>query len=108
DNAIVVAPPGRDDELAALTGALREARVGPARLVVVEGEPGIGKTRLLDDFATAVSSSAALSGGGAALSGGGAALSGGVPGGVPVLRCRGDEQAGGLPLQPLLDGLAAH
>jgi DNA-binding CsgD family transcriptional regulator len=37
----------RDDELGALQAALRETQAGRGRLVVVEGAPGIGKTRLL-------------------------------------------------------------
>jgi predicted ATPase len=40
---------GRDSEFAALMAAV--AGVGPAgRLLVIEGEPGIGKTRLADEF----------------------------------------------------------
>lgn len=49
------APPlvGRDAELAALLGAV--ARVGPpGRLLVIEGEPGIGKTRLATAVVDAV------------------------------------------------------
>jgi len=37
---------GRDAELDALRGALAAARAGHGRLVLVAGEPGIGKTRL--------------------------------------------------------------
>jgi tetratricopeptide (TPR) repeat protein len=42
---------GRSPELAALDLALTEASCGMPRLVVVGGEPGIGKSRLLDEFA---------------------------------------------------------
>ena len=52
----VVAPPvdreplvGRAEELAAVRGALGHADAGRARLAVVSGEPGIGKTRLADE-----------------------------------------------------------
>ena len=37
----------RDDEVAALHEALDRARAGSGRLVIIEGEPGIGKTTLL-------------------------------------------------------------
>ena len=38
----------RDDELQVLGRLLEEARAGSGRMVLVEGPPGIGKTRLLD------------------------------------------------------------
>ena len=41
---------GRDRELALLERLLDEARAGAARFVVVTGEPGIGKTRLLSEL----------------------------------------------------------
>ncbi|MEA2293270.1 MAG: hypothetical protein QOE86_909 [Solirubrobacteraceae bacterium] len=41
---------GRDQELAVLEQALTEAREGRGRLVVIAGEPGIGKTRLLEEL----------------------------------------------------------
>lgn len=44
---------GRSRELTALLDALDGARAGAARTIVVAGEAGIGKTRLLDEFATA-------------------------------------------------------
>ena len=40
----------RDGELAALDGALADARGGEGRVVAVEGPAGIGKTRLLDEL----------------------------------------------------------
>ncbi len=46
---------GRDSELALLREAFDEAVAGPScRLVTVVGEPGIGKTRLLSEFALSV------------------------------------------------------
>jgi DNA-binding CsgD family transcriptional regulator len=38
----------RDAELAVLSGALTDALGGTGRVVLIEGSPGIGKTRLLD------------------------------------------------------------
>jgi class 3 adenylate cyclase len=43
---------GRETELAALTSAYDQATSGQARVVMVVGEPGIGKTRLLEEAAT--------------------------------------------------------
>jgi class 3 adenylate cyclase/tetratricopeptide (TPR) repeat protein len=42
---------GRDPEFARLTGRLEEAAAGGGGLAMVLGEPGIGKTRLLDELA---------------------------------------------------------
>lgn len=42
---------GRDDELARLAGVLERARRGEARAVLVAGDAGVGKTRLLDEAA---------------------------------------------------------
>jgi DNA-binding CsgD family transcriptional regulator len=39
---------GRENEVAALRAAWRSARNGSARVVAVEGDPGIGKTALID------------------------------------------------------------
>ena len=41
---------GREDELAALFDAFREVSEGSPRVVFISGEPGIGKTHLLDHF----------------------------------------------------------
>lgn len=41
---------GRDAELGALAAALARAAAGRGRLVAITGEPGIGKTRLVDEF----------------------------------------------------------
>ena len=42
---------GRDHELHALERLLGDAREGASRFVIVTGEPGIGKTALLDELA---------------------------------------------------------
>ncbi|MFE9452857.1 AAA family ATPase [Streptomyces sp. NPDC006739] len=42
---------GRDEELARLTGVLERARSGAARAVLIAGDAGVGKTRLLDEAA---------------------------------------------------------
>jgi DNA-binding SARP family transcriptional activator len=56
---VFAAPPqaplvGREAELARLRGAWAEARTSGRRLVVVSGEPGIGKTRLAAELARLV------------------------------------------------------
>ena len=38
---------GRDDELALLSGLLRDLAQGSGSAVLIEGEPGIGKTALI-------------------------------------------------------------
>ncbi|MEU6508185.1 AAA family ATPase [Streptomyces sp. NPDC046942] len=50
---VFTAPPliGRDEELARLLGVLERARGGEARGVLVAGDAGVGKTRLLDEVA---------------------------------------------------------
>ncbi|MFF0085147.1 AAA family ATPase [Streptomyces canus] len=40
---------GREDELTRLSGVLERARSGEARAVLVAGDAGVGKTRLLDE-----------------------------------------------------------
>ncbi len=42
---------GRQQELAVLTAALDDALSGRGRLVMLAGEPGIGKTRLARELA---------------------------------------------------------
>jgi DNA-binding CsgD family transcriptional regulator len=42
---------GRDDELARLFGVLERARGGEARAVLIAGDAGVGKTRVLDEVA---------------------------------------------------------
>jgi len=44
---------GRDAPLARLTAALERARAGERRLVLIGGEPGIGKTRLMAELCAA-------------------------------------------------------
>jgi DNA-binding SARP family transcriptional activator/tetratricopeptide (TPR) repeat protein len=54
DTAPATAPAtivGRDQEWAQLTGQWRKAEAGRAELVVVTGEAGIGKTRLVEELA---------------------------------------------------------
>ena len=51
---------GRSRELAALSAALRQAAAGDARLALVAGEPGIGKTELARAFARAAGNDGAL------------------------------------------------
>ncbi len=42
---------GRDEELARLTGVLDRARAGAAGAVLIAGDAGVGKTRVLDEVA---------------------------------------------------------
>jgi eukaryotic-like serine/threonine-protein kinase len=42
---------GRERELAELRAGLADVRAGHGRLFLLSGEPGIGKTRLADEFA---------------------------------------------------------
>src|SRR6201995_5220222 len=51
---------GRDHELAVLSAALRHAATGDARLALVSGEPGIGKTELARAFARTAAKDGAL------------------------------------------------
>ena len=51
---------GRSHELAVLSAALHQAAAGDARLALVSGEPGIGKTELARAFARAAAASGAL------------------------------------------------
>lgn len=46
---------GRDAELSKLSAAWREARAGKGQLVVVQGEPGVGKSRLVGELSRALS-----------------------------------------------------
>jgi len=47
---------GRDSEIAALRDVWEKVRAGEGQMVVVEGEAGIGKTRLVDEFAARLES----------------------------------------------------
>ena len=87
---VVAQPPetavlgGRETELAELGRAFDRAASGGTELVVVEGEPGIGKTMLVDAWSRRVGAEAV------------------------VLRGRCDELGRDLPLQPVADALADH
>jgi predicted ATPase len=58
--AASLAPAGRGPKLARLQGALGEALGGERRAVLVTGEPGIGKSTLLDAFLTPLAAQADL------------------------------------------------
>lgn len=75
---------GREPELAMLDQALAKATAGAAQLVVIDGEPGIGKTALLDAWAER------------------------VPKDQTVLRGKGHEFGGGFPLDAVAGALADH
>ncbi len=51
---------GRSSEIAVLSAAVESAVAGRTAVVVVEGEPGIGKTRLLEEVAVLAGQRAAL------------------------------------------------
>jgi tetratricopeptide (TPR) repeat protein len=80
------APPGgligRDSELAMLAGLVQRLAAGHGGAVLIEGEPGIGKSALVR-----------------------AALTGATGLGCQVFWGAGDELDQALPLQPLVDGL---
>ncbi len=73
---------GRDDEMALLTGLIKEAARGRGSSVLIEGEPGIGKSALVR---AAVAEAPAV--------------------GCQVFWGAGDELGQQLPLLPFLDGL---
>ena len=73
---------GRDSELATLTGLIREVAAGRGGSVLIEGEPGIGKSALVR-----------------------AALAEAPEAGCQVFWGAGDELGQALPLLPLLEGL---
>ena len=73
---------GRDSEMALLTGLVKEVALGRGRPVLIEGEPGIGKSALVR---VAVAEAPAL--------------------GCQVFWGAGDELGQALPLLPFLDGL---
>jgi DNA-binding CsgD family transcriptional regulator/tetratricopeptide (TPR) repeat protein len=73
---------GRDSELALLAGLVREAVAGRGASVLIEGEPGIGKSTLVRT-----------------------ALAGAAEAGCAVFWGSGDELGQALPLLPLLEGL---
>jgi len=73
---------GRDGELSLLAERLREATMGRGGAVAVEGEAGVGKTRLVEEFLGYARSR-----------------------GVQVLSGRCYERELGVPLEPVLDAL---
>src|SRR6516165_4587213 len=73
---------GRDNELALLSGLLRETARGRGSSVLIEGEPGIGKSALVR-----------------------AAVAEAPAAGCEVFWGAGDELGQALPLLPFLDGL---
>jgi DNA-binding CsgD family transcriptional regulator/tetratricopeptide (TPR) repeat protein len=73
---------GRGSELAMLEALMREVAGGEGRTVLIEGEPGVGKSTLVRT-----------------------ALTGAADGGFQVFWGSGDELGQALPLLPLLDGL---
>jgi len=73
---------GRDSELAMLTGLIHEVAAGQGSSVLIEGEPGIGKSALVR-----------------------AALAEAAGAGCQVFWGAGDELGQALPLLPLLEGL---
>ena len=73
---------GRDSEMALLTGLIRQVARGRGSSVLIEGEPGIGKSELAR-----------------------AAVAGAPEAGCEVFWGAGDELGQALPLLPFLDGL---
>ena len=73
---------GRDSEMALLTGLIREVAKGRGSSVLIEGEPGIGKSELVR-----------------------VAVAGAPEAGCQVFWGAGDELGQALPLLPFLDGL---
>ena len=73
---------GRDSEMALLTGLMKEAAQGRGGSVLIEGEPGIGKSALVQ-----------------------AAVAQAPQAGCQVFWGAGDELSQALPLLPFLDGL---
>ena len=73
---------GRDSEMALLTGLIREAARGRGSSVLIEGEPGIGKSALVR-----------------------AAVAAAQEARCEVFWGAGDELGQALPLLPFLDGL---
>ena len=51
---------GRESELARLTDAWKQSGEGPGQLVLLSGEPGIGKTRLVSELAATVVASGGI------------------------------------------------
>ncbi len=75
---------GRDEALERLQQAYAQAQSGHGRMVLVSGEPGIGKSRLVQEFVTGVQSEAT------------------------VIAGSGHEPEQGLPYWPLIEALRPH
>ncbi len=73
---------GRADEWNALVKAWKDTAKGARRIVLVEGEAGIGKSRLVDEFLRTV-----------------------VAGGATVLRGRGYDATAAVPFAPIVEAL---
>jgi len=73
---------GRESEVDSLRSAFAEARKGHPKMVLLIGPPGIGKTRILEEFARSIASEAS----------------------VLEARCRPGTEVGASPLRDLLRG----
>jgi DNA-binding SARP family transcriptional activator len=73
---------GRDEAWSALTRAWKAASKGQSRIALLEGEPGVGKSRLAEEFLRWV-----------------------VAGGGTALRSRGFEARTGIPYAPMVEVL---
>ena len=73
---------GRAEEWNVLVAAWRTAMKGARRIVLIEGEAGIGKSRLVEEFLRTV-----------------------VAGGATVLRGRGYDATAAVPFAPIVDAL---
>ena len=76
--------PGRDEELEALDGAFQRAQAGTPVAVVIEGEPGIGKTAVASAWTDRLGNE------------------------TVVLAARCDQLSRSLPLQPVLHMIRNH
>jgi DNA-binding SARP family transcriptional activator len=81
-HALVLPFMGREREFATLVAAYQATRAGQVQVVVLEGEAGSGKTRLVEEF-----------------------LRWAMLEGADVLRGRGEEVGGSVPYQLLVDAL---
>jgi DNA-binding CsgD family transcriptional regulator/tetratricopeptide (TPR) repeat protein len=86
---------GRDDELALLSGLLRDLAQGTGSAVLIEGEPGIGKTALIRAAVSAAAYELHTQ----------AVARRGSPGTCQVFWGSGDELGQELPLLPFLEAL---
>ena len=87
--AITLASPfvGRDGDHRALVAAFERTLTQQTEVVLITGEPGIGKTHLVDTFLQWVETQ---------------------PGQVDTLRARAHEMGGKLPYQPVVEALRAR